>query len=91
MGWVWGLTGRSGTNRVITGEVLDGLGTIAEIQDLSGEPRRGPAQVVGPSGRSGTGWGTHGEFWEASGDHREGPEWVGGHSGRSGKGKGTLG
>ena len=40
---------------------MTGQGTRGEVRDGSGDSRRCPGQVGGPSLRSGTGWGTLGE------------------------------
>ena len=51
LGRVGGTLGRSGTDRGIAGEVLDGSRTIPVIRDLSGDHRGGPGRVGGLSGR----------------------------------------
>ena len=52
----WGTFLRLGTGR----------GILGVVQDWSGAPRRGPGRVMGPSGRSRTGWGTLREIQDGS-------------------------
>ena len=42
-------------------------GTLGEVRDGSGDPRGGPGQIVGPSGRSRTGQRTLKEVRDGSG------------------------
>ena len=56
-----------------------GHGTLREVRDELGDPRRGPGWVGGTSERSRTGRGPPGDAG-----------WVGGPSGRSGTGRVTL-
>ena len=64
-----GPSGRSGmsweTHPKVTGREVGpsrrsrtGCGTLGEVEDGSGDPRKGPGLVSGPSRRSGTGRGT---------------------------------
>ena len=70
-------------------EVLDGRGTIGEVQAGSEDLRGGPGRDGGLSGRSGTGRETIGNVQDGLGDPREGLGWIGGPSGMSGKGRGN--
>ena len=77
-----------------------GRGTFREVRDVSGDPRKGPGQVEGPSERPGTGQKTlgkvldgsvtHGEVRDRLEDPQGGPGRVRGHLGSSGTGRGTI-
>ena len=79
--------GTSGTGR---GTLCEVDGTLRELWDELGEPRRGPRWVGEPSEMSRTGWGTLGEVRDGSVDPRGGPGRVGKPMRRSGTGRGTL-
>ena len=64
--WVGGPTWRLWTVRETLGEVRDGLGDTRGNRDGLENPRVGPGQVWGTSGRSGMGQGP----WERSGTVR---------------------
>ena len=78
-----------------------GQGTLGEVQDGSGDPRRDTERVERLSGRSETCFGTLEEVWDGlgtlgdvrdgSGDPLRSLGWVEGPFARSGKGRGTLG
>ena len=85
---------RSGTDRVILGEVRDGLGSILDVRIGSGdhgEVLDGSVDTGGPAERSWTGRWTLGavrdglvtlrEVRYGSGDNQAGPERVGGPRG----------
>ena len=81
--------------------IREGSGTLGEVQDGSGDTRRGLGRVRDPRGgpvfvgkptqKSTSGRGTLEEGQDGSGNPRGGPGLVWGHLGRFGFGQGTLG
>ena len=73
-------------------KVQDGTskGTLGEVRDRFGNPRGGPGQVEGTSGRSRTGRRNLGAVQDGPGDNQGGPGRVERPLGRCGTGWGTL-
>ena len=100
LGRACGLSGVSRSGRRTLSKVWDGLGTLGEFRDGSGDSRRDPEWFVGASRWSGMGQGNRrairkgseilGEVWDESEEPRGGSGRVRGPSGSSGTGMVTF-